>query len=434
MRLADIFCDNMILQYGKENCVFGTGVGTGYVEICGKKAEIKCADGKFYAFIPPIDYGGPYNMTVVLNGDKKTIHNVLFGNVYIAGGQSNMGFPVERCKDIVAVDCDNIRYFNEPHDYDIEGREIYNNKGWQISINNNALSFSAIAYGFAKKLFEATKIPVGIVACEKGATRIDAWTDPKIVETEKYQKMIEYRHVDYKTYKFNQDGLMYNNRLLNIVPYTNSGVLWYQGESNRLHAEGIHYDIMLKIMINNWRNLWKSNLPFYCVQLMPYEENEHVADWAIIREMQEKVSKNIENTYMVTLAETGDSHNIHPEHKNTISEELANAVLHTQFGKDIEYSGPVLESFTVEGNTANLIFTHAEGLNFKGGEPIDIYAFDPEEKKHHVRAFIKNNTLKIIWEPSIIVKEIRMGYSNAPKHNLYNRSGYLASPFNIKIS
>ena len=432
MKLADIFCDNIILQYGVQTSVFGSGVGIGYVEIGGIKTDITCENGKFFAYIPPFPYGGPYEMKVVLDGEEKVIHNVLFGNVYIAAGQSNMGFPLERCKDIDAIDCDCIRYFNEPHDFDDACRPIYKNNGWQISTDNKALSFSAIAYGFAKRLFSETGIPVGIIGCEKGATRIDAWTDPDIVETTEYQKMIEQKHIDYRLYKFNHDGLMYKNKSLNIVPYTNSGVLWYQGESNRLHAEGIYYDRMLKILIDNWRNLWGSNLPFYCIQLMPFREGNH-ADWAIIREMQEKVTKEVENTYLMTLVQTGDSENIHPEHKRVVSEELANAVLNVQFGRNIEYCGPVLEKYVVNGNEAILTFSHADGLNFKGEKPTELYVIDHDDVKHIPQCLISGNTLKLTWEQGIDINQIQMGYSNDPKHNLYNNSYYLASPFNIKI-
>lgn len=432
MKLADVFCDNMVLQYGIETCIFGTGAGTGYVEIDGVKSNITCENSKFFAHIPPFDFGGPYDMRVVLNGKEEVIHNILFGNVYIATGQSNMGFPLELCTDIDIVDCNYIRYFNEPHDYNNDCLEIYNNEGWRISIDNNALSFSAVAYGFAKKMFFETGIPVGIIGCEKGATRIDAWTDPEIVKTIEYQKMIKEKHIDYCLYKFNHDSLMYRKKLLNIVPYTNSGILWYQGESNRIHAEGIYYDRMLKILIDNWRGLWKSNLPFYCIQLMPYQEKNH-ADWAIIREMQEKVTKEVENTYLITLVQTGDSQNIHPVHKKIVSEELANAVLHVQFEKDYEYCGPVIEKYTIDSNEAILTFSHADGLNFKGNEPIELYIIDCNGENYIPQCSIIGNSLKLTWNSEIEIKKIQMGYSNDPKHNLYNKSGYLASPFSVSI-
>ena len=432
MKLADIFCDNMILQYGKQTCVFGKGTGNGYVEIGGVRADIQCENDNFFAYIPPFNYGGPYDMKVVLDNEEKVIHNVLFGNVYIAAGQSNMEFSLKFCKDIEMIDCDYIRYFNEPHNYNDDGSTWYDNRGWQISVGNNAMECSAIAYGAAKRLFFETGIPVGIVGCNKGATRVDAWTDPDIVKTAEYQKMIEERHADYRVYLFNHDGLMFKGKLLNIVPYTNSGIFWYQGESNRLHAEGVYYDRMLKVLIDNWRDLWKSDLPFYCIQLMPYQEGNDT-DWAIIREMQEKVTKEVENTYLVTLVQTGESQNIHPEHKGIVSEELANAVLHAQFGKEFEYCGPVLEKYTVDGNEATLTFSHAEGLHFKEGEPTDLYVVDRDGEKHIPQSTITGNALKLTWDSKIDVKNIQMGYVNAPTHNLYNQSGYLASPFNIVL-
>lgn len=62
---------------------------------------------------------------------------------------------------------------------------------------------------------------------------------------------------------------LYHTMLAKIVPYTAKGVLWYQGESDAIHAE--IYDEVLSTLIRNWRDLWREELPFLLVQLAPFE-------------------------------------------------------------------------------------------------------------------------------------------------------------------
>ena len=133
---------------------------------------------------------------------------------------------------------------------------------------------------------------------------------------------------------------------------------------------------------------------------------------------------------MVTLVETGESHEIHPTHKDTVGHALANAVLHWQFGRtELEYSGPICTACRREENGAQLIFSHADGLHFAGGKAEDIQVIDRGGAAHApTAAVIEGNTLHLRWEAAVDVAGIDIGYRNAPQHTLYNAAGYLASP------
>ena len=433
MKLAEIFCDNMVLQREKDIAVFGTGAGKGCIEFCGQITEFESKDNKFCVYLSPQKAGGPYNMKVNLEGNSFVIKNILIGDVYIAAGQSNMEWLLKNTVDIELEQNDNIRLFTEPNNADDELNITYDMKGWLVNDSQNALNFSAIGYGFASELYKETQVPIGIISCNKGASRVDAWTAPEIVKAEDYQKMLAVKHNDFNAFKFNQNSWLYLNKLLKIVPFTVSGVLWYQGESNRGLEESAYYGELLKLMIENWRNLWNDNLAFYCVQLMPYFESEKYADWAAIRKNQEWASKNIDQVYMVTLQDTNEETQIHPTKKGRVATALANAVLCTKFDKGIEYSGPVYDGIEKLANGVKITFTHADGLCIKGNSLRDTYVFDAKNTSHKVNAKIDNNTLVINWNSEVNPKRITMGYANSPKHNLYNNSGYLASPFSIDL-
>lgn len=431
MKLAEIFGDHMVLQRNKEICLFGYGKGKIEVEFCGEKFSFTSDADDFRVYLPSYHAGGPYEMKVILDGDERIIKDIMIGDVYIAGGQSNMEFCLKYTADIEYTDNQNIRFFTEPNNAEEDGTPVKYSADWFICEGKAVDNFSAIGYYFSVKLQKHTNVPIGIVSCSKGASRVDAWTAPEFVETDEYQKMVAVKHNDYNVYKFNHNSWLYKNKLLNIVPFANSGVLWYQGESNRRRDEAIYYAKMLEIMIENWRKLWNCNLPFYCVQIMPCDEPATVSDWAIIRHQQELVSKTVDNTYLVTLVDTGEKELLHPEKKKKVSYALANAVRNVQFKENIEYCGPVLENYRKIENGIELIFSHADGLHIKGENLLDTYIYDENDEQLPVSFIIEENRLKLCWKPNNKPNRLALGYNNAPMHNLYNSSDYLASPFEL---
>lgn len=434
MKLAEIFNDNMVLQRDKEICIFGCGEGELIIGFCGKTYNFLSKTDKFCFYLPPHKAGGPYDMTLTLNGEKRVISNILIGDVYIAAGQSNMELTLKDTADIEYFNNENIRLFTEPNNVDEDNNPIHNSADWIACEGKNANDFSAIGYYFANELQKHSGVPVGIISCSKGASRVDTWTAPEYVNQESYLAMQTVRCGDYDYYKFNQNSYLYLNKLLNIVPFTNSGVLWYQGESNRGIVESVYYAEMLRIMINNWREIWNDNLPFYIVQLMPYIDNPEVSDWAMIRAQQEKVSKTVDNTYLVSLVNTGESDKIHPINKKVVSYELANAVKYAQFNEAVEYCGPVLEKYECSQKEIKLTFSHADGLYIKDEKLCDfyVYAQNGEELSYDIK--IIDNHLLVLLTSDKIPYKIALGYANAPEHNLYNSSGYLASPFELKLN
>lgn len=427
MKLADIFTDHMVLQRGKPIAVFGEGAGRGRIALGDAAVEFEAEDG-FLIHLPSMEAGGPYEMTVTLNGETVTLTDILIGDVYLAGGQSNMQFRVEESTDIPRIPNERVRVFTEGHGADENMVTWYDYTPWQVATAENLERFTAIGYDVGRMLCEELDVPVGILSCNIGASRVDAWTAPQVVETPDYQQMLGVKHWDWHFYKFNQDSWCYRNKLLPVVPYGIRGVLWYQGESNRLEEEAVHYHILLNRLINNWRDLWGEDLPFYVVQIAPYADNP-ANDWPHIRQAQERAAKEIPHTYLCTLGHTGEADNIHPTKKHHLSVKLTNAVLTTLFGYEREYCGPVLGKAEKTPDGVALTFTHADGLHFDG-DPADIQVFDQNGASLPFSCTVKENALTVTAPAAV---RVEMGWQNACTHNLYNVSGYLASPFSIEL-
>ena len=430
MVLAEIFSNDMIFQRNKQICIFGTGDGKGKAEFCGNTVEFESQNGEFRAYLPPMEAGGPYELKVTLNGAETVFTNILVGDVYFAGGQSNMYLLLRSTTKIELEDNPNIRFFTEPHSYYYENHRLCDLAVWHECKGEDALGFSAIGYYFAKHLYEQTGVPVGVISCNWGSSRVDAWTSPEIVETEEYQALMPVKGKSYYERLFNQESWLYKNKLLNVAPFAVNGVLWYQGESNIQKEESVTYGTRLDIMIKNWRELWNDNLPFYLVQIMPFADNTE-NNWGAVRQGIEYVSKNTEKVYMTTLVKTGEAKLIHPTRKKKLSVALAKAVLCEQFGIKQEYCGPVYDKTEWIENGIKITFTHGDNLNVFGEYLEDTYVYNEVDVAFSVDYEVEGNTLTLTWEDGIVATRVSMGYSNNPTHNLYNGDGYLASPFNI---
>lgn len=436
LKPADIFGDHMVLQRGKKICVFGEGEGEGSISLNGKETAFT-ADGEFRAYLPAEEAGGPYDMTVRLGTEEIVFTDILIGDVFLAGGQSNMEFPLLSTENFRAEleDAENVRYFQEPHSIDVERVITYKNHGWMKFTVKHEPAFSAIAYFFAMKYHKDTGIPVGIVSCNKGASRVDAWTAPEIVESADYQEMIKVHHCDMELYRFNIGQMLYMHKLLPIVPYTIAGVLWYQGESNRCFEEGLHYDAMFRIMTENWRALWQDELPFYTVQIMPFDEPEEKADWSEVRFAELRAARDIPGVKLVTLFDTGEEKEIHPTRKKCVGEALAKAVLSDAGGTE-EYTGPLPAAVSFLNDHVEVRFDHAEGLEIRGGSLRDTYmtvlSADGSRERVPAAGEVQGNLLILKASKEGCPLGVEMGHANVPRHNLYNAAGYLASPFSEK--
>ena len=440
MKLSDIFCDNMMLQRGSETIVYGEGEGNGYIEIMGKTIPFSAENGRFEVLLPELKAGDNFDMTISLGEDTRVIKNILVGDVYIAGGQSNMELAVADTFETDTKSNPNIRYFREGTDFDGSANISYSHQGWRICEKEDALSYSAVAYHFAQKLNADSGVPVGIISCNMGSSGIQTWVPEEITSKPVFAPTMYLKQDKYQLYKFNLNNCLYYNKLLKIVPYTAKGVLWYQGESNTTVGEAENYLGMLKELINHWRELWNKELPFYVVQLMPFLTNADYSDWAAVRDAQLKASKTIPNVYTITMVEVMDLFDIHPKNKKCVGEAIANAVMNTLFGlKDTEYCGPIAESCSVSGNTAEITFSHAKGMWLDHTWFEDLYIFDEAGKNYEVNGRtadfkIDGDKLYITWDKDINPIGIKMGYWNVPKHKLKNDSGYLASPFKMLFS
>lgn len=181
-----LFGNNMVLQRDRDIMVWGEGkpLSTVEVTIQGQKVSSACdQDGKWKVTLKPLKTSFSETMIIRSGEETLTYNNVQVGDVWLAGGQSNMEFLMKYDIDIEkertsAVEND-IRFFDYPkvsYAGQINERDYMKCFGyWQCSDPENLQIYSAVAYYFAKYIKKQMNIPVGILGCNWGGTCIASW-------------------------------------------------------------------------------------------------------------------------------------------------------------------------------------------------------------------------------------------------------------------
>lgn len=188
-KVSGLYSNNMILQRNKENLIYGAAEPNETVLVSvingSNEAEWKgqCnadTNGAWEVIIAPRKEGGPYIISVKGNKDEITINNVLFGDVYVLGGQSNMELTIGMIPDanketLAMANEPDIRMFPVPHEYDFsESPRILNQIDWNPATPEYIAEFSAIGYYFAKEKQKKDGIPVGLIQTAVGGAPVEA--------------------------------------------------------------------------------------------------------------------------------------------------------------------------------------------------------------------------------------------------------------------
>jgi len=335
---AMIFGDKMVLQREKPIAVWGSADPGAEVKVSLDGAEaVAAADesGSWKVSLPAHAAARGLTLTAESGGEKLAYTDVSVGEVWIAGGQSNMefylGFEKNYEEVLASFESEDVRFFDYPdvaYEGELNDRNYIHEGFWRSSTREDLGYFSAVGFYFARDLQRALGVPVGIVGCNWSGTTASAWMDPAFLrgtpgeiwlrdyekfeaEIDKDEFMRRYLQnpmndtTDRLALPFNikslkigltqeeqaaamqeigtgdadvsgfvfagRPGGLYSTMVRKIAPYTSRGVIWYQGESDG-DAHPEVYDEVFSRMIANWRELWADALPFLFVQLAPFRK------------------------------------------------------------------------------------------------------------------------------------------------------------------
>lgn len=543
IRPAMIFGSHMVLQQEKEIKIWGTAAPKQKIEGMMEwetdsnpgadksdmgletvsSTAVADSEGRWQLRFPPQSTSFGIRLTIKSGMESLVWEDILIGEVWIAGGQSNMEYPLEldakketvlkgrMYPEIRFLDVPEISYQGEEQDHD------YGDYGfWRRCTFKDLPFFSAVGYYFAEALVCARKVPVGIVGCNWGGTACCSWLDPKLLaqgagkvwiqeyeaglpdgldlEKERRRFMVRpendrtdllYRKEDTWTklwkrimypganseeelleletafkkverqlrkeeeerdlkecndlpaavspYSQHRPGSLYEHMVKVIAPYPVRGVLWYQGESDHVHAES--YGDVLEAMIDCWRSLWQEELPFLLVQLAPFGRwiESSGSRYPILRRCQEETAQRKSRVYLASSSDAGMQWDVHPKEKRPIGVRLALLARKYVYQEELLADAPAARAAYLTQDGAEVSFDYGKGLYLFGDELNGLQIMDAQGMEIPVRRVeVQKECLHIVGnlQPGARIRLAMEGYA---KVNLYNEAGVPALPFEVAV-
>jgi len=228
----------------------------------------------------------------------------------------------------------------------------------------------------------------------------------------------------------NSPTVLYNAMLAPLAPYAIRGAIWYQGESNA--GAAWQYRTLFPTMIRDWRRAFGSDFPFYFVQLanfMARRDEPGESAWAELREAQ-RLTLAEPATGMAVTIDIGEAEDIHPRNKQDVGRRLARWALADTYGLEVEKSGPLFASSSVEGAALRLRFDHAEGLRSRDGRPPIGFAVAGQDRRWRwADARIEGTSVVVSSRQVPHPVAARYAWADNPAATLENGDGLPASPF-----
>ena len=425
-----LFADNMLLQRGRKVAVWGTSDKPSevVVKFAGQTVTAKPENGKWKAELSPLEASAEPRELVISQGDDKlTRKNVLVGDVWLCGGQSNMQWEVHQsagaAEAIAAGKNPQIRLFTVPREGDAAPRADLKGGEWQEATPDSVKTFSAVGYYFGRDLQRDLKVPIGLISSNIGGTTAERWMSKDAIDSNPEIK-------DMRSPQGRHD--LYNAMIAPLAPYGVKGAIWYQGESNA--DRPYNYRHVLAAMIKSWRDTFgQGDLPFFIVELAPFTKkvSEPVdQEWATVRESMQWIASKVPNVDTVSIVDVGDEGDIHPQKKQPVGERLARAARAMAYGEKITPAGPEYDSVSFSDNKAVIKFKNVgSGLEAKGGELTGFTIAGEDKKFYNATAKIEGDTVVVTSDKVAAARAVRMGWANYPLVNLWNKDGLPASPF-----
>ncbi|TWU36497.1 hypothetical protein Q31b_47780 [Novipirellula aureliae] len=403
--LPAVFSDHMVLQREMDVPVWGKADADATVEVSFAGQVVKTQSdeaGNWRLKLSPMEASAESRVLTinVTQGDDRiehSIEDVLVGEVWLNGGQSNMYRPfrmlvgdanqkehqpiVDYLRNEAATANDPLlRQFRSGPEMNADAPQFKGRGHWSKAVAGDVNEFSGTAYFFARELRRELDVPVAFLSCNLGGTLIEAWMPREAFElsstSQEYYRSQIAKHqnaeslwdenqsrADYKNAleawkKRKAEGknagreprrpvaptkdksvpcTLYNGIIHPVATYGIRGFLWYQGESNSNHFPK-EYGNRMVALITSWRKAWgQDDLHFLWCQLASYKP---VNDQPVGDEVGQALVKDgqryalkLPNTGMAVLNDIGDATDVHPKNKFDAGKRLSLWALNKAYGK-----------------------------------------------------------------------------------------------------
>lgn len=436
MKIASIFSDNMVLKSNEPIKIWGKTEPLKIVKaIIGQNMGGTKADenGNFIITLDPMEAGTGYTLTVCTEDEAVTYNNVCVGEVWIFCGQSNMEWSVTQSAgaEDALLRCKNekLRLFKVPKGVSEVPKGFYDEDVlWQEADVDSVADFSAIAYYFGEEIENTLKVPVGVIMCCKGASKICEWMSREAVSKSRW--------IEKDSFAMENKSRLFNSMMAPLIPFPITGFCWYQGESNVAQPNHNQYIEDQPTFIEDIRRKWGKEFPFYYVQLHAGVNDTPFMKLACFKDAQSTTLKKVKNTAMAVAHDLGEPYNIHFSRKKECARRLAQIAKAKVYGMDVVYQGPCFKEWRTEGRSAYVTFANVDSqLIVSGMEAVGFQIAAEYDGNGHLKfvdcpaEFVEQDTVKLMYPEMKTPLAVRYSFGNFPKWSVFNKDGFPLAPF-----
>jgi sialate O-acetylesterase len=431
VKMPTLFSDNMVLQRDKPIKIYGEVLPNLPVAITfdGQNYNAQCgANGKFSIFLPAKSASNAiYTLTIASNNETFTYKNIVMGDVYVCGGQSNMAMLVSGSKEnqVANAKADsnypNLRFFEIAKI--VSGGVVINakDKPWVSAIPERVVNWAAVAFFVGRDIHKDINVPIGLINVSHGGAPSDAFISPQAYANDPALNAAKRPDGTGIFSYYATPSSLYKAMISKVVDYPIKAVLWYQAEANANYWQ--NYRTIFKGLIKDWRTQFNEpTLPWLFVQLPSFGPApvNGIMTWAEIRDIQLQVWREDANTGMAVSIDLGEEKNIHPSDKQTVAQRMVPHVKALVYGEKITHKSPIYKSHTVQGTTMTLTFENL-GSGLKATKAITEFEIAGADKvyKTATATLEADNTIKISNATVLNPKFARYAFINFPTVSIY---------------
>jgi len=396
VRPHHIFENNMVLQRDKPVRVWGwASPGERIkVEFPGQvKTGTANEKGEWSIILDPLKLSAqPLEMKISGRNSRILFSNVLVGDVWVLGGQSNMEFDLARIfhgdAEVLSAHYPNLRLMTLPTSAGLEPKEDferineydgwydrYDKKGyWFETTPETVPTFSAIGYLFGRRVHMASQVPIGLIDLSIGGTTVEAWMSPETLAASQEntpllkqwnERVAASKPEDKLRLDRNYPGSSFQGMVALLEGLAVKGIIFHQGYNNALEdSRPKLYEQNFKQMVTDWRkNFDDPELPFGIIELSAGGEPQTLENFELrmidpapsIREGQFHAFRDLANMGFVCCYDQQVNW-YHPQKKVEAAERMARWALSSVYGIALEWQPPIFKGMERKNDTIIVVF------------------------------------------------------------------------------
>ena len=397
LKLPSFFSEGMVLQRDHPVKIWGWAPkgATVSVDFAGKTTEATVDADRWELTLAAMPANAVGQSLVVTSGsEKQEIKDVLIGDVWLCGGQSNMEWRLRSSRDsdieLPAANYPGLRYFRiEPEGLPEPRTDIPSSDSagiWQACTPETAGDCSGVAYFFGRRLHRNLDVPIGLINAAWGGTMAQHWVTRETLETlptmkpfideyeqkradwikgggiegakkrfeadlAEWEKLAEKARAagekvpgrpNFKNYGDPAQGRIpagpLNAMIMPIAGLSIRGALFYQGENNSFGEGWVPFQETFPKVISDWRRLFNNDeLPFGTIQIAGWSTRRSMTydmnhHTNVVREIQFNTWRKTPNTGLMVSFDANSDANIHPRRKMPVGERSARWALSQVYG------------------------------------------------------------------------------------------------------